>query len=399
MTYPQLSLRKGSERGLLNGHPWIFSGAVARPPAHTAPGTVVDVVDSHRRFVGRGHYNPHSDIRVRLLTRSDAQPIDEDFYCERIARAHRLRLESGLPNRTNAYRVVHGENDGLPGLVADFYNGFLAVQFHTWGMEAARSEIVAALTQVLSPRGLFERSDVGTRRAEGLPDRPTGVLQGEEPPAFIQIEECGVPLHIDLYRGQKTGFFLDQRDNRALLQHYAADQSLLNCFAYTSGFSAHALRGGARRTLDVDISPHIAAAARQNLAANVSSDATYHYLIANVFPFLEHLAERGPLFDIVVLDPPSLLRRRGNFKQAMGVYTKLNRNALRLIRSGGLLVTASCSGRISPEDFFLIQQRAATGARVESRILHFNLHASDHPANPAFPEGRYLKCIFARVWR
>lgn len=399
MTYPELSLNKGSERGLLNGHPWIFSGAVATPPARTQPGAVVDVVDCHRRFIGRGHYNPNSDIRVRLLTRTKTQPINQDFYCERIARAHQLRLDGDLPNRTNAYRIVHGENDGLPGLVVDFYNGFLSIQFHTWGMEAARKEILAALAQVLPSKGLFERSDVGTRRAEGLPDRPTGVLQGEAPPATIQIEECGVPLHIDLYRGQKTGFFLDQRDNRALLQHYARDQSLLNCFAYTSGFSAHALRGGARRTLDVDISSHIVPAARQNLTANASPNATSHYLIANIFPFLEHLSERGPLFDIVVLDPPSLLRRRGNFKQAMGIYTKLNRNALRLVRSGGLLVTASCSSRISAEDFFLIHQRAATGAQVESRILHSNLHASDHPANPAFPEGRYLKCIFARVLR
>ena len=177
MTYPELTLRKGSERGLLNGHPWIFSGAVARAPSKAQPGAVVDVVDSHRRFVGRGHYNPHSDIRVRLLTRADNAPIDLAFYCERIARAHQLRLDSGLPAHTSAYRVVHGENDGLPGLVVDAYGDFLVVQLHTWGMEAARHEILDALAQSLSPQGIFERSDVGPRRAEGLPDRPTGVLQ------------------------------------------------------------------------------------------------------------------------------------------------------------------------------------------------------------------------------
>ena len=399
MNYSPLYLRKNSERTVRNGHPWIFSGAVERRPKDADTGDIVDVFDSHERFVCRGFYNKRSLIRVRSLTQDANQPIDIAFFTERITQAVQLRRDTDLSAHTNAMRLVHGESDGLPGLIVDDYAGWLVFQIHTAGMEALREPIVAALLDVISPKGLFERSDVGTRRAEGLPDRPTGVLQGETPPELIHIEECGVPLSIDLHRGQKTGFFLDQRENRALLQRYARDQYLLNCFAFTSGFSAHALAGGARRTLDVDISPFAAPTARQNLAANASSTATCHYLVANVFPFLDNLAERGPLFDIVVLDPPSLLRRRGNFKQAMGVYTKLNRNALRLVRSGGLLVTASCSGRISSEDFFLIFQRAATGARVESRILHYNLHPGDHPINPAFPEGRYLKCIFARVLR
>jgi 23S rRNA (cytosine1962-C5)-methyltransferase len=399
MTYPKLTLRKGSQRSLVNGHPWVYSGAVSQAPDDIAPGDIVDLIDHRERFIGRGSYNPHSSIRVRIFTRVQECPIDQAFFRQAIARAHQLRQQSSLPGRTNAYRIVHGESDGLPGLVVDRYNDFLVVQFHTLGMERFRADILDVLSTLLQPRGIYERSDVGTRRAEGLPDRPAGPLRGAQPPEFIQIEECGTPLIVDLYNGQKTGFFLDQRENRALLQSLSQNQSVLNCFAYTSGFSAHALKGSARRTLDVDIALSALPTARQNLAANRPAESRCDYLTADVFPFIDELAERGPRFDIVVLDPPSLLRKRSDFKKAMGIYTKLNRNALKLVHSGGLLVTSSCSGRISQEDFFHILQRAATSAQVDTRILAYNLHALDHPVDPAFPEGRYLKCIFARVFR
>ena len=266
-------------------------------------------------------------------------------------------------------------------------------------MEKQRPVILNALQSLLAPRSLYERSDVGTRRAEGLDDRPTGLLAGQAPPEFVAIEEHGTRLYADLYRGQKTGFFLDQRANRFYLQQLARDQRVLNLFSYSSGFSAHALKGGAARTLDVDISPQVVPAARCALAANRPQGAHSDLLIADVFPFVDELAERGPRFEVVVCDPPSLMRKRSQHKQAMGVYTKLNRNALRLIADGGLLVTASCSARISQEDFFQIVRRAAAGARVRTRLLAYNLHPADHPIDPAFPDGRYLKCIFARVSR
>ena len=397
MKYPELKLRKGSERSLINGHPWVYSGALDQPPEGIAPGDVVDVFDHRKRFVGRGYYNPHSGIRIRMLTSVRERAIDRNFFRQVIKQAHQLRQQSSLPTRTTAYRVVHGESDNLPGLVVDLYNDFLVVQFHTLGMERFRNDIIDALEDLLQPSGIYERSDVGTRRAEGLPDRPAGLLRGVPPPDFIRIEECGTPLVVDIYNGQKTGFFLDQRNNRLLLQSLSQGQSVLNCFAYTSGFSAHALKGSARRTLDVDIAPAALPAARQNLSANQTAGSCCDYLIADVFPFIDELAERGPRFDVVVLDPPSLLRKRSDFKKAMGIYTKLNRNALKLVRPGGLLVTASCSNRISQEDFFHILQRAAASARTDTRILAYNLHPPDHPVNPAFPEGRYLKSIFARV--
>ena len=399
MTYPELRLRKGTERSLLNGHPWVYSGAVAQPPADAAAGDLVDVFDHRGRFIGRGYYNQRSPIRVRILSRDRRQTIEAAFFREVIQRALRLRLECGLAEKTNAYRVVHGESDGLPGLVVDRYGDFCVVQFHTAGVDLLREPILDAIEETVAPRGIYERSDVGTRRAEGMRDRPAGPLRGAEPPSFIEIAEGEAHIAVDPYRGQKTGFFLDQRDNRALLRLLAKEREVFNAFSYTSGFSLHALLGGARRTLDVDISRAVLPAARQNLERNRPPASRSDLILADAFTLIDDLAKKGPRFDAVVLDPPSLLRKRADYRKSMGIYTKLNRNALKLLRDDGLLVTASCSSRISQEDFFAIVQRAAASERVGLRIIAYNLHPPDHPIDPAFPEGRYLKCIFARVFR
>lgn len=398
--HPTLILRKNSEHALRNGHPWIFSGAVAQKP-QANPGDVVDVLDVQERFVCRGFYNPRAMIRVRVLTRDPNESIDEHFITTRLAQAVVLRKRAGIHSQTNAMRIVHGESDGLPGLIVDDYAGFLVIQIHTLGMQTIKETILDALEKQLNPKGIYERSDVGTRRAEGLTDRPTGVLRGERPPEFVEIKEGDVRLFVDLYRGQKTGFFIDQRPNRLQVQQLADNADVLNLFAYSSAFSAHALHGGARSVLDVDISQRAPYAARQNIQNNRPSHATHHYLVADAFPFIEQLATRGPRYDMVIVDPPSLVRKRdrNQVKRAMGVYTKLNRNAMRTVRDGGLLVTASCSNPVSQEDFFEIVRRAAASARVQTRLLSYNLHAADHPVDPNFPDGRYLKCVIAQVWR
>ena len=378
MTYPPLYLRPNSERTVRNGHPWIFSGAVERPPQNANTGDIVDVFDAHERFVCRGFYNRRSLIRVRSLTQDPSRPIDAAFFTERIAQAIDLRRSAGLSAHTNAMRLVHGESDGLPGLIADNYAGYLVVQFHTAGMEKQRVTILDALQSLLAPRSLYERSDVGTRRAEGLNDRPTGLLAGEVPPEFVEIEEHGTRLYADLYRGQKTGFFLDQRANRFYLQQLARDQRVLNLFSYSSGFSAHRPKAAHPAPSTSNIAPN-RARRPPHPAANRPQGSHSDLLIADVFPFVDELADRGPRYDIVVCDPPSLMRKRSQHKQAMGVYTKLNRNAFRLIADGGLLVTASCSARISQEDFFQIVRRAAAGARVRTRTSAYNLHPADHP--------------------
>ncbi len=396
---PRLTLKPGAERTLLNGHPWVYSGAVDKAPTQAAPGSVVDVVDHRGRFVTRGFYNPNSLIRVRGLTHNPNQALDQTFIQQALERAIGIRRRAGLASVTDAMRLVHGESDGLPGLVVDDYAGHLVVQFHTHGMERFRATVMEALLAACTPVSVYERSDVGTRRAEGLSDRPTGLLAGERLSGTVWIREHGVSLAVDLINGQKTGFFLDQRPNRALLQALARDQSVLNCFAYTSAFSAHAIHGGARQTLDLDIVPQVARLARTNLHANGGEPTRCRYVVADVLPFLDELCRRGPRFDVVVLDPPSLLRKQEQLKRAMGVYTMINRNALRLVHAGGLLVTSSCSSRVSAEDFFQIVRRAAIGAHVQLRITDFTQHAPDHPVDPAFPEGRYLKTIFARVYR
>ena len=399
VSYPQLELRRNSERLLLQGHPWVYSGAVDGCDPSVSPGDIVDVVNGKGRFIGRGYYNPRSTIVVRILTRQENAAIDGEFLQRQIARAVALRRGNPLLAGTNACRLVHGENDGLPGLIVDEYAGFLVVQLHTLGMDRLRQDLVEALEHVVHPRGIYERSDVGTRRADGLNDRPCGTLLGEEPPELIDIEENGVVLHIDVRRGQKTGLFLDQRPNRTLLQQMSEGKSVLDCFSYTGGFAAHALKGGARRCLSIDIARAALIDSRRNLESNCPSGSVYHGVTADLFSFLDDMANRGPQFDIVVIDPPSLLRKQKDLNHAMGIYTKLNRNALKLVRNDGILVTASCSTRISNEDFFQILRRASAGARVNTRLIAFNQNAPDHPVNPAFPEGRYLKCIFAAVDR
>jgi 23S rRNA (cytosine1962-C5)-methyltransferase len=399
VNHPELVLRQGAERSLRNGHPWVFSGAVEQPPRGVTPGDLVDVVDHRKRFVGRGFFNPRSQIRVRLLTWDPDESVDAPFLQQRISNALALRQQCRVAEYSNARRIIHGENDGLPGLVVDDFAGFAVIQLHTQGMENMRDLLLETLQELLRPAGIFERSDVGTRRAEGMTDRPTGVCLGEEPPRFVEITEGETRLFVDIYSGQKTGFFLDQRDNRLMLQRLCDGKEVLDCFSYSCGYSAHALRGGAQRAVNIDVSAPAFDAGRRNLEHNCPQGSSYQMIRANVFAYLEMLGERGPLFDVVVLDPPSLLRKRGQLKKAMGIYTKLNRNALRIVRDGGLLVSSSCSTHVTPEDFFQVVRRAATGAKVDTRVVAFNLQPADHPVNPAFPEGRYLKAIFARVER
>ena len=395
--YPEIRLRPNAERLLIKGHPWVFSGAVAARHPDARRGSIADVVNDRGRFIGRGTVNPGAEIAVRILTRRADRRIDADFLRSRVDRAVELRRRNPLLAGVEAVRLVHGESDGLPGLVVDDYAGWVVFQIHTAGMEAMREWIVAALLEVISPRGLYERSDVGTRRAEGLPDRPTGPVAGAEPPELIEFREGEVTLAADVRRGQKTGFFLDQRDNRRLLARVASGRSLLNVFAYTGGFTAHARHAGAASSLDIDLSPRALRLGRR-IAAGLGR-GPHRSLAAEAFACLDHLAGGGPRFGLVVLDPPSLVRKGRDLKHAMGVYTKLNRNGFRLVENGGYLLTASCSTRVTEEDFFQVVRRAAAGARVEARIVARTHHPADHVVDPAFPEGRYLSSALVRVDR
>ena len=397
MTYQTLVLRRGKERQLYDGHPWVFSGAVAHHPERVEPGGIVDVHDSAGDFVARGYHNTASSIPVRVLTQDENEEIDEAFIRGRILRALQMRKAWIDQKTTNAYRVVHGENDGLPGLIVDRYADFLVIQCHTLGIDRLRDTIVGVLQELMSPTGIWERSDVGTRRAEGLDDFPTGLVTGAEPPEYIEVSENRAIFNIDVRRGQKTGFFLDQRENRLTLQGFSRDREVLNCFCYTGGFSIFAARGKAKQVTSVDVSQPAIDLVERNLESNRFSPNDHPCIAANVFDYLKECKAEKKMFDAIVVDPPAFVKTRAAIPQATRAYISLNRKAIELIRPNGILVTASCSTQIDYEAFFAIVRHAATSAGRTVQIVKSHLQAIDHPSPVTFPEGRYLKCLFGVV--
>jgi 23S rRNA (cytosine1962-C5)-methyltransferase len=397
MAYPDVILRPGRERNIREGHPWVFSGAVASRPPPVEPGGIVDVRDSDGVFVGRGYYNPASSIPVRVMTRDPGQNVGRAFLSRRIQEAYALRKAWIDTKRTNAYRVVHGESDGLPGLIVDRYADFLVVQFHTLGMDRLRDPILEALQHVGSVSGIFERSDVGTRRAEGLETQPVGPLSGKEPPERIEIRENRVAFWVDIWKGQKTGFFLDQRENRLASQSFARDREVLNCFCYSGGFSVFAARGKAREVVSVDVSEPAVELARRNLELNRLDVDANPCVVDNVFDYLKASKDEGRRFDMAIVDPPAFVKTQEALDTAVRAYISLNRKAIEVLRPGGVLVSASCSTQVDYETFFLILRRAAAASRRNLHIVKSHLQAVDHPALTAFPEGRYLKCLFGIV--
>lgn len=374
----------------------MFSGAVAHH-AEVEPGSVVDVCDAGGDFVGRGYYNVASSIPVRVLTRDEEVAIDAGFIRDRIAAAVVLRKTWIDGRATNAYRVVHGESDGLPGLIVDRYADFLVVQFHTLGIERFRDLVVESLDEILSPTGVYERSDVGTRRAEGLEEFPTGLIGGEEPPELVEITENECGFLVDLRRGQKTGFFLDQRENRLGVESFARGRDVLNCFSYSGGFSVYAARGEASSVTSVDVSETAIDLARQNLELNRFSPDDHPCLADNVFDYLKACRVDGVSYDLVIVDPPAFVKTQSALSQATRAYISLNRRAIQILRPGGILVTASCSTQIDYEAFFTIIKHAATAAHRTVQVIRSHMQAIDHPSPVNFPEGRYLKCFFATV--
>ena len=384
-------LKKGRERPVRNGHPWIFSGAIERSDGDSGAGPVADVLDSRGNWLARGLYNPQSQIRVRVLT-WEKDEIDANFFARRLSQAAALRAGL-LPSSTDGYRLVNGEGDFLPGLAIDRYADFFVCQFFTAGIDGLKSSVVDALSALFKPRGIYERSEGGVRDEEDLPPS-VGVLAGEEPPELIEISENGLKFLVDVRAGQKTGFFLDQRDNRALLSSLVPAMRVLNCFGYSGAFAAYALKGGAKRVISVDTSRAALDLARQTFDLNGFSTAAYELIRADVFSYLKSSTEE---FDILVLDPPSLAHRRGNVEAAAGSYKFLNLHALRRLQPGGLLFTFSCSQHLSPDLFQKIVFGAAVDAGRKVQLLKRVGHAPDHPVSLHHPEGEYLKGLLLKA--
>ena len=348
------------------------------------------------RFVARGYYDPHSAIAVRILTREPAEAIDAAFWARRVQRAVALRRE--LVRDTTGYRLVHGESDGLPGVIADRYDRFAVLKLHSAGLTPHRGAIVEALRAAAGDlAGVWGRDEI-PRDEEDDAAAPQGrALWGADPPERIAYAEHGMTLLVDVRRGQKTGTFLDQRENRALVRGLARGRGdALNLFAYTGGFSVAAALGGARHVVSVDVDRDAIALARENFRANGLDPADHAFAAEDAFEVLARYKREGRRFDLVVCDPPAFAKSQKAVEAALAGYASLNRAALAVLAPGGLLVTASCSARVSAEEFFDAVKEAAFKARVDLQLVEERRQPPDHPVSPQFKEGRYLKCLVYR---
>jgi 23S rRNA (cytosine1962-C5)-methyltransferase len=393
----EVRLKKGRDRSVQNRHPWIFSGSVANVDGDPADGDVVEVLDTGGNWLARGVFNQRSQLTVRLLTWRREETIDRDFWGYRLARAIAARADLESDPATTAYRLVHAESDGLPGLTVDRYGDYLAVQFLAMSAESFRGDILNALADHLSPRGIFERSDVDVREKEGLQQK-TGVILGEEPPEYVQVLENGMHFYVDVKTGQKTGFYIDQRHNRTLLAGLCKGAEVLDAFSYTGAWGVCAARAGATEVTLVDSSADALDLARKNFSLNGIAPGGRYFVEGNVFSILRGYRADGRHFDVIVLDPPKFAPTRRDVKKAARAYKDINLLAFQLLRPGGTLFSSSCSGAISPDLFQKILFGAAIDARRDAQIIGILHQGADHPVALTFPEGAYLKGLICRVW-
>jgi len=386
----RLFLKPGRDRSLKRRHPWLFSGAIARVEGEPQLGDTVEVASASGQPLALAAYSPHSQIRARVWSFDPGARIDPAFLRARVASALALRAELPAARHTNAMRLVHGESDGVPGLVVDRYGDVLVAQFLSAGAERWREAILDVLAELTGCEAVYERSDADVRALEGLEPR-TGFARGDRTAARCAIVEHGLTFHVDVEQGQKTGFFLDQRDNRQRVRALAMGREVLDGFCYTGGFALAALAGGAKRVLALESSAPALAVARDNLAANQLDTARAEFVKADVFVHLRGLRDRGARFGLVILDPPKFAPTAAQAKNAARAYKDINLLAFKLLAPGGMLATFSCSGGVSAEMFQSIVAGAAVDAGVAGKILERFGAAADHPVALEFPEGDYLK--------
>ena len=386
---PVIYLKPGREKSVLRRHPWIFSGAVGRVDGSPGDGETVKMVNSQGQFLGWGAFSSKSQISVRIWSWDEEENIAGDFF--------RRRLQQAIAGRqmNNALRLVHAESDGLPGLVVDRYNELLVVQYLSSGPERWRETLADLLVEITGIGQVFERSDVDVRALEGLPSR-IGPVRGPEPPERITIRENGLDFWVDVHKGHKTGFYLDQRANRSRLRQLAVGRDVLDCFCYTGGFTVHAMAGGANSVQAVDGSGDALALARENLALNRLPSEEVEWVEGDVFQTLRGLRDRDRHFDLIILDPPKFAPTAAQAEGAARGYKDINLLAFKLLRPGGLLVTFSCSGGISEDLFQKIVAGAALDAGAEAQIIERLHQGADHPVALNFPEGAYLKGFIIR---
>jgi 23S rRNA (cytosine1962-C5)-methyltransferase len=383
----QIVLKKNEEKRLISGHQWIFSNEIEKIHGTPEVGDVVELLRNDGAFLGIGFYNPHSLIAFRLLTRMQEE-IDADFFLHRIEQANQLR-ERIYPQATT-YRMVHSESDFLPGLIIDRYNEYCVLQISSAGMERATPLICSALETLFHPKAIVARNDANTRSLENLPQE-NKILLGT--PGETIYNEENIHFAIDILKGQKTGFFLDQRENRKALRRYVAKKSVLDCFCNDGGFGLHAAAAGASEALGIDISEATIERAKVNVRLN---SLNVNFIVADVFDYLKELLRSQKKFNVIVLDPPSFTKNKRTVATALHGYKQLHTLALQLLTDDGILATACCSHHISEEAFLSTAQIASLKVGRSVRLLELHGAAPDHPVLPAMPETRYLKfAIFA----
>ena len=381
----------GREKRVLGGHPWVFRSDIARVEGEPEPGDVVQVYSAKDRFLAMAYYNPLSQITLRILSLRET-PIDEAFIRRRVREAVDYRRSFA---DLRSCRLIFAESDRLPALIVDSFGDVLVVQCLSLGMERFKPIIVSALVDELHPAGIYERNDVPVRRLEGL-EETTGVLYGEVPDR-VEMTENGIRFLVDVKEGQKTGFFLDQKENRAAIAPFVKDQRVLDCFTHTGSFALHAGHYGAAEVIGVDISDYACAFAAENAALNGLQDRV-RFVAANAFDLLSEASRSGEAYDVIILDPPAFTKTRAAIESARRGYKEINLRALKMLRPGGYLVTCSCSQHILPTMFRDIVLSAAVDARVQLRQIEFRTQGRDHPILPGVPETQYLKCGIYQVF-
>lgn len=394
VSYKKVYLKPGKEESLKRFHPWVFSGAIARVEGEPEEGEVVDVYTSQKEFIACGHFQVGS-IAVRVLSFRQ-ETIDHAFWVRRLEVAKDLRRALGLIGnpQNNTYRLVHGEGDNLPGLIIDVYDHTAVMQAHSAGMHVYRMEIADALSEVMGDviQNIYYKSETTLPFKADLLATENGFIKGGSPENIAM--ENGLKFHVDWLKGQKTGFFVDQRENRHLLEHYAKGRNVLNMFCYTGGFSFYAMRGGANLVHSVDSSAKAIDLTNENVELNFPGDARHQAFAEDAFKFLDRM---GDQYDLIILDPPAFAKHRDALRNALRGYTKLNTKAFEKIRPGGILFTFSCSQVVNKQDFRNAVFTAAAQSGRSVRILHQLTQPGDHPVNIYHPEGEYLKGLVLYV--
>ncbi|MCD4684635.1 MAG: class I SAM-dependent methyltransferase [Anaerolineae bacterium] len=394
------------EKAIQRRHPWIFSGAIMRAEGDPQDGAIVELRSTSGEFLARGYWNSQSAIRVRVLTWDEDEAVDTAFWRRKLQWAIAARhVENRIhaQGAANAYRLVNAESDGIPGLIVDRYGDWLVIQALTLGVDGRKNEFVNLLVELLNPKGIYERSDVDVRPKEGL-SAQAGLLYGEEPPELIEIDESGRRFLVDVRAGHKTGYYLDQRENRVIVGEWFRDDEeahqrvVVNAFAYTGGFAVYALEGLAQRVINVDSSADALALAKRNVALNGFDTPDDDFVQGDVFEVLRYYRDSRQQFDMIILDPPKFAKSARQVDRAARGYEDINLLAFRLLKPGGVLATFSCSGTVSADLFQKIVFGALIDAGREAQIIRRLTQSPDHPVALTFPEGSYLKGLLCRVW-